>query len=183
MAARLTAATTPAIPSPSVTTGSGRQRFDEPAVIGLSCYVWNFRQHMKIARLCKDRFPGCLTVAGGPHVPDHPAEFLRQHPYIDLAVHGEGEQAFTAILRERLSPWPDWFCHPRNQLPARRRACLHRGTPELDLGKHLDSAYLSGYLDPAIEVFKQQNVNFYAPWETNRGCPTPARSVTGDRPP
>src|SRR5689334_24386773 len=45
-------------------------RIRDPAVLGLSCYVWNFRRHMKLARLVKECYPKTLVVAGGPQVPD-----------------------------------------------------------------------------------------------------------------
>ena len=142
----------------------------DPAILGLSCYVWNFRQHMKIARLCKERFPQCLTVAGGPHVPDNAEEFLRQNPYIDLAVHGEGESAFSAILREGLSPRPDWSAVPGISF-MRAGEMVATPTSRLDLQELHDSPYLVGHLDSAIKFFKDQGTSFYAPWETNRGCP------------
>jgi 2-(S-pantetheinyl)-carbapenam-3-carboxylate methyltransferase len=142
----------------------------QPAVLGLSCYVWNFRKNMKIARLCKERFPEALIVAGGPHVPDQAEDFLFRHRYVDIAVHGEGELAFQGILRERLSPHPDWSAVPGISF-------IHDGKlmttqySRIDLQKLQDSPYLAGYLDPAIEFFRSQGIPFFAPWETNRGCP------------
>src|SRR2546430_5576433 len=46
------------------------ERVERPAVLALSCYVWNFRRHIKLARLVKASHPETLVVAGGPHVPD-----------------------------------------------------------------------------------------------------------------
>src|SRR5262249_20031751 len=83
-------------------------KLQEPAVLGLSCYVWNFRKHMKIACLCKQRYPDTLVVAGGPHIPERVGDFFVEHPYVDIVVHGEGEIAFQRLLRENLAKSPDW---------------------------------------------------------------------------
>ena len=84
------------------------EKLEQPAVLGLSCYIWNFRRHMKVARLTKARYPHTLVVAGGPQIPDRVEDFFEQHPYVDLLVHGEGERPFQALLRERLAEVPDW---------------------------------------------------------------------------
>ena len=35
-----------------------------------------------------------LVVFGGPQVPDRAEAFLREHPFVDVAAHGEGEATF-----------------------------------------------------------------------------------------
>jgi putative methyltransferase len=146
------------------------QWLQRPAVLGLSCYVWNFRKTMKLARLCKDRFPEALIVAGGPHIPDQAEDFLRQHRYVDIAVHGEGELPFQGILRERLSVQPDWSAVPGISF-IRDGELITTASARIDIEKLSKSPYLAGYLDPAIEAFRSREMSFYAPWETNRGCP------------
>ncbi len=85
-----------------------RRPFDEvvsaletPDVVGLSCYIWNWRYTMGLAEAIKEAFPDCLIVAGGPQVPIADPEFFEGHPFIDLAVHYEGEITFSEILRQR----------------------------------------------------------------------------------
>src|SRR5688572_2406878 len=63
-------------------------------VIGFSTYVWNIRISLEIARQIKQQSPNTLIVFGGPQVPDRAEDFLRQHPFIDIVCHGEGEPIF-----------------------------------------------------------------------------------------
>jgi len=39
-----------------------------------------------------------LIVIGGPQVPDKPEAFLREHPFVDLVVHNEGERTFFDLV-------------------------------------------------------------------------------------
>lgn len=146
-------------------------QIDEPAVLGLSCYVWNFRRNMKIARLVKEKYPQCLIVVGGAHVPKNDPNFFGEHPYIDIAIHGEGEYAFREMLRQHMNSKPDW-----NQVPG--ITYNHNGEPintgpTVKLPKEivLPSPYLEGHFDEVIEECHEKNLIFTAPWETNRGCP------------
>jgi len=150
----------------------------DPAVVGLSCYVWNFRRHMKLAKLVKARYPDALVVAGGPHVPEPIGSFFDEHPYVDAAVHGEGEEPFTELLRRRLAGAPVAGVpgvSTRDAAPP--TAAALRGTTVV-LGRQPDktritapSAYLGGHLKGAVAECRRRRRRFYALWETNRGCP------------
>ena len=160
-------------------------QIERPAVFAASCYVWNFRLHMKLMREVKERFPNCLTIAGGPHIAEDPEdarEVLEQHPYIDVLVHGEGELPFQQILLERLKDRPDLLSIPNLSVRIGDRT-VHTGAVPSALPKHmltaeLPSPYILGYFDRFVpEVLaagvgkhgRGQLVN--ALWETNRGCP------------
>ena len=142
----------------------------DPAVLGLSCYIWNYRQHMKVARLCKERYPDTLVVVGGPQIPERVGNFFIEHPYIDLIVHGEGELPFQKILRENLSSQPDWSSiHGISFMRDNQVVTIPK--ERLPLQDITRSPYLEGYLDYCIDLCKSRNITFHAPWETNRGCP------------
>ncbi len=145
-------------------------KMEKPDVTGFSCYVWNFRKHMKVARLIKEKWPETLIVAGGPHIPDVIEDFFLQHPYVDILVHGEGELTFRDVLRENLKTNPDWSNIPgisyrtsdgKTQTTSRRQSSW----------TEMLSAYADGYLNNAIKRCQSDNLQFYALWETNRGCP------------
>ena len=77
-------------------------------VVGFSAYVWNIRLSLAIAQALKAARPETIIVFGGPQVPDHSEQFLRQHPFIDLVCHGEGEQVFSLIVeRHARKEWDD----------------------------------------------------------------------------
>lgn len=146
------------------------ERIEKPAILGLSCYVWNFNKSMKIARLLKQIYPDVLVVAGGPQIPDRVNNFFEIHPYIDLMVHGEGEVTFQKILFERLSSSPNWFNVPGISFKHQGHVFTTK-KETLDLQQACESPYLAGYLDNSMQLCRTQNVDYFAPWETNRGCP------------
>lgn len=73
-------------------------RLDHPAVLGLSCYQWNWIYSHTLAEAVKDMYPECLIVMGGPQVPMNAANFFQQYPHVDVLVHGEGEVTFAEML-------------------------------------------------------------------------------------
>jgi radical SAM superfamily enzyme YgiQ (UPF0313 family) len=148
----------------------------QPAVYLLSSYVWNHPVNCDVARAIKQRSPGSLVIAGGPHIPrDAEAceEYFAEHPYIDVTVRHEGEVTLAELLR-RVSEAPT----DRRRLAAtdfegvegvtfRRAGALVR-TP--DRARTLDpsiypSPYTTGEFDHWVEG------RYYLPLETNRGCP------------
>ncbi|UTY57070.1 B12-binding domain-containing radical SAM protein [Massilia sp. erpn] len=144
---------------------------DDPFMFAFSCYVFNFEWSMHIARSVKEAFPSCMIVVGGPHVPNIPNDFFRKHPYVDVIVHGEGEITFQSIFKEFLNPAPDFanvkgISYHKFLVPITNE----RGD---NLPKVIDtpSAWTSGYLDDAIEAYRQRGEPIDVLWETNRGCP------------
>lgn len=136
-------------------------------IVFFSLYVWNANLSLEIARNLKDARPDVLTVFGGPHVPDRSEAFLRRHPYVDIAVHNEGEQAFTAVLGNMSRA-------DRSQIPSisylKDGAYLQNERAERlkDLSV-IPSPYLSGLFDPLMKAHPEEQ--WLVMWETNRGCP------------
>ncbi len=69
----------------------------DPWLVGFTCYVWNIERTLQIARELKRRLPHVRVVLGGPEVTPDNAWVLDTLDY-DLAVIGEGEQTFAALL-------------------------------------------------------------------------------------
>jgi len=139
-------------------------------ILGLSCYMWNYRLNMALAEEVRRRHPDCLIVVGGPHVPDRLGDFFERHPYLDIAVHGEGEMTFCEILQARIEgrdfrelqglSYHDRKSRRVHQTPRRLR---------LDNLNVIPSPYLTGIFDHLIGGIK--DVEWHVMWETNRGCP------------
>ncbi len=68
-----------------------------PCVFGFSCYMWNIEYNKALAQRVKAAYPDCLILFGGPQVPEDDS-LLRQCPFIDVLIHGEGELPFAAVL-------------------------------------------------------------------------------------
>jgi radical SAM superfamily enzyme YgiQ (UPF0313 family) len=141
-------------------------------VVLFSTYVWNERISLEIAKNLKKKDSKKYILFGGPSVPDNKygnaEKFLRDNPFIDVAIHQEGERSIHKLLEE----------FPNNNL---------KDTPNIsfidDKGKYnsnsilprlrdfdnCPSPYLVGIFDDLIK--KNPNEKWLASWETNRGCP------------
>ncbi len=146
-------------------------RLDRPDVAGFSGYIWNWRWNLRMAQLIKQRWPGCLIVFGGPQVPEQANHNLfLDHPFIDIAVHAEGEATFLEILERRLEgrslagipgtslpgPGGTTISHPRRL----------RLDPEAE---DVPSPFLDGTFDALVA--RHPEVHWHATLETHRGCP------------
>ena len=137
-------------------------------VLGLSLYAWNTRLSLEIARQFRALNPNALIFVGGPSVPDSAEVFLRSHPYVDIALHNEGELSVTALLEENL--------RDRNFLNVPSASFLSNNlfvstprAPRIDDLSSIPSPFLTGSFD---QLFKQNpDERWIGLWETNRGCP------------
>ncbi len=137
----------------------------EPAVIGFSCYVWNYEFNKKIASMAKEKYPECKIIFGGHHVRDGHSQ-LEKYSFIDVLIHGEGEEAFRDVL----------LCFAgEKDLNEVRNISYRDGDSFVDTPKapfllcDYPSPYLEGVFDSIIADHPQYE--FIALLETNRGCP------------
>ncbi len=140
----------------------------EADLVGFSTYVWNGRISIEIARRLKERKPGIIIVFGGPHVPDQPESFLRANPFIDVAVHNEGEETFLRIL-EGL-PRRDWAELPGvSFITADGGFVRNVNGPRFRDLDDVPSPFLEGAFDRLMAANPDES--WIGLWETNRGCP------------
>jgi len=147
-------------------------KLENPSVFGISCYVWNWFYNLEIIKLVKEKFPKCLIVAGGPHIPNNDFDFFKKHKDIDICIHQEGELAFTDILKYNIGLCEiediSGISYPDSERNLLRTSNSNR-IPDLDV---LPSPYLSGLFDNIIEKYKNDpNIIINGVLETNRGCP------------
>lgn len=141
-------------------------RFPEPAVVGLSTYVWNWEFSLALARELRRLHPHVVVVIGGPQVPDD-ASALVESGVADVAVHGEGEVTFAEVLEAVRSGAP---VHDVPGVTAKgpggraARGPVRARVVDLD---ELPSPFLRGDFDELL----QGNQRLIGLWETNRGCP------------
>ena len=67
-----------------------------PDVVGLSCYIWNIEDMLRVAEIIRAILPNTLLILGGPEVSYEYDEFL---PYCDYLIKGEGEYALYHLLQ------------------------------------------------------------------------------------
>jgi len=134
----------------------------EPWIVGFTCYLWNIDRTLWIASRLKERQPDLRIIIGGPEVTADNAWVL-QHPAIDFAAIGEGEQTFSELLTALR-----FNNHPRDPIAG---LYVSMGTvlgplpgfrqPLASLDE-ISSPYLEGILDAADEELLLL--------ETIRGC-------------
>ena len=141
------------------------ERISNPAVVGFSCYVWNYEFNKQIASMLKEKYPECKIIFGGHHVRDGHSQ-LEKYGFIDVLIHGEGEEAFRDVLLsfagekeindiKNISYRKDGECVDTEKVPF--------------LLCDYPSPYLEGVFDSIIADYPQYE--FIALLETNRGCP------------
>jgi hypothetical protein len=121
----------------------------DPVLCGFSCYIWNERYCIEIARLIKEKFPNCKIVFGGPNTN---ARMLK-YDFIDSLVFAEGEETFVSILKSVVDNQPLEEIYTKKRLS------------NLDI----PSPYTTGVFDQLIA--DNPKVKWFAVIETNRGCP------------
>lgn len=120
-------------------------QYDNPSVACFSVSLWNYSLSLEVARMIKDKFPNCIIIFGGPSAP-----FNGKIQGVDFIVNGEGEKKFVNILAKLVGLCP-------------------QETNE-DQEKDLDY-YPSPYSTGEFNDIMNDDINFQAIVETNRGCP------------
>lgn len=137
---------------------------DDPFVVGFSTYVWNFEYNKALAKKIKEAYPGCVILFGGHHVTPR-EELLSNYDFIDILVHGEGEEPFTQVLlsligKAKLEDIPNISF---------RKSGVVINTPFQEYSScDYPSPYLEGYFDKIFEEYP--DLSFELMFETNRGC-------------
>jgi len=142
---------------------------DEPHVMMLSSYVWNWEYNKELAKKVKEKYPNCLTITGGPHVDKRDSEFFEKYPMFDIAVMGEGEESSKEILKRYINE--DSYDGIPHVFPKGGTLCpLPSRLMELD---RIPSPILSGFYDWIIERVELEHgpQMWQVTYETLRGCP------------
>ena len=129
-----------------------------------SCYIWNWEITKHLANEIKKINPNCLIIFGGPQVPDRTEGFFKEHPYVDILVHNEGELVLENIFVA--------FLKDRNYLDVKGISTKDFRTPphpRINDLESLPSPYLTDTIWKLID--KNDSPKWAFSWETDRGCP------------
>ena len=140
-------------------------QIENPSVVAFSTYIWNYNYNKTVARLIKEKYPQCVIIFGGHHVPPG-GNLLEECSYIDYLLHGEGEIIFRRLLRALIN------LDKAEEIPGISMR-TEKGVitnPEM-ISSECDypSPYLKGYFDDIIK--ENPDIEFMALIETSRGCP------------
>lgn len=142
------------------------KRFDNPFLVAFSCFTWNLEYNKKLANELKKKFPDVIILFGG-HSISVDASSLDEWPYVDILMHGEGEEATAKLLLaykngEDLSGVPgiSYRENDENKTNSIEIQCDISDYP---------SPYTMGIFDKLLKDYPENE--FHATLETNRGCP------------
>ena len=130
-----------------------------PKLLACSCYIWNVNETLKIAETYKKQNPDAVVVLGGPEVGYRAASVLKDCPFVDAVISGEGELPFAKLCENLQSS--------RSILGIEGVSCRK--------GKdfHIEEPYVTDKEPPnpySDDFFKQLNGRI--PYiEGSRGCP------------
>lgn len=63
-----------------------------------SCYLWNISQVLELCQDLKKIAPKTCLILAGPEVSYHGTDLLKEHPFLDMILCGEGEPAWLPFL-------------------------------------------------------------------------------------
>lgn len=146
-------------------TDSIVKRIKNPDIVGFSCCIWNEQFNLVLAEKIKNLYPDCLIVFGGHNITDDP-HYLRNYPFIDILISGEGEVVFYSLLENLLS---DSIIKTDN-ISFRKNGHII-STPKAEPPDLSDfpSPYLTGIFDDILS--EEDHSSLLCVLETNRGCP------------
>ncbi|MBC8014636.1 MAG: B12-binding domain-containing radical SAM protein [Sporomusaceae bacterium] len=133
----------------------------QPAIVGLACYIWNVDMTFKLVGLLKKVLPNVIIILGGPEVSYDPEKIIEQYEAVDYIVQGEGEETMRTLLAALKS----------NARVDGIAGLTFRKNKEIVVGKPQVVADLNTipfpYYDEDIEKLKDK-IMYY---ESARGCP------------
>ncbi len=138
---------------------------ENPALVGFSNSIWNYHYNLEYAKKLKERYPECVVLFGGHHVPPT-TEFLEKYEFIDILIHRKGEEAFRDVLLA-LNDDSELGAIPNISYKSKDGSIEQTPERKITLSDY-PSPYLTGVFD---HILKNTQYRFSCVLETNRGCP------------
>lgn len=130
-------------------------------LICFSCYVWNIEYIKELAYIIKEAKKHIKILCGGPEVSFEIEKFMKNEPFVDYVVFGEGELTFKEFLLEFKNSNPDY---------KNIRGLAYRDNDNVVINQFRE---LINNLD-IINYPYEENDNFEDKiiyYESSRGCP------------
>jgi radical SAM superfamily enzyme YgiQ (UPF0313 family) len=111
-----------------------------PDVVAFTCTVWNIERTLYLSRVLKNQLPDIKIWYGGPEIAQDSYFMKEPNPPFDLAVEGEGEGVFMALIQG----------HPpqkinRVHLPYKSDPDMSTSIPLLDNLESIHNPFINGY--------------------------------------
>jgi radical SAM superfamily enzyme YgiQ (UPF0313 family) len=152
----------------------------KPDVVMLSSYMWNENLTLAFAKRIKNKYPDVLIILGGPNISldsNKREKFLRENPFLDLMVIGDGEfiaeEIIKEFLKEKNIEYLKYLGFPFTCSIFKGEFIEGTQSGEYRLGIAKDKTSMdefpSPYLDGLFDKFFRDGESPLL--ETNRGCP------------
>lgn len=69
-------------------------------LVAFSCYIWNYKEILKLTKDLKKVNPDIKILLGGPEVSYKPKNEIKNKSFIDFIIYGEGEKTFYQLVKE-----------------------------------------------------------------------------------
>jgi len=136
---------------------------ENPKLVAMSSYVWNWEYNQQLARCIKQKFPNCIVVVGGPQIHKRDPNFFNDYPMFDVAIHGEGERAFKELLARPIGDYND-IAHVQTATHMPKMAQRVKDISDIP------SPILEGFYEPIMAKYPKDTM-WQVTFETLRGCP------------
>lgn len=146
-------------------------------VLAFSMYVWNRDLVFEISKKLKREFPRLIIVIGGPDVDAHrDTKFFHKHPYIDWAIYGDGEEAFSRLLDHLSGKQAELINIVNSGHVYEHKVFLDKTAMRLSpyiTYKDEIMRFIGGIETMLSSIYKQvgQLHKIMIVWETTKGCP------------
>ena len=150
------------------------KKIKDPQILLFSCFMWNWNLNCEIAKTIKQKYPKCLIIYGGQHQPlaDRSEGFFKKYPYVDVLIHGEGEETVKDIFLKFAKGNSNLKDVSGITLNVNKKEYKTLPRKRLEGIYNTPSPYLDGSYDFLVEKNKNdKNLRFHATVESARGCP------------
>lgn len=144
-------------------------------ILCTSHYLWNHDFLINQLSRIKSRLNIQAIIAGGPSIDVNVnKDFFEQHPYIDFAVYGAGEQAFADIVNHLITKKPliafqTSNCAWKNHNTEKIIVADYKFVKMLETSPFVHCAELLGRMVKECKKIQEQPI--WLPYTLTRGCP------------
>jgi len=153
------------------------KKIKDPDILLFSCFMWNWSLNCEIAKEIKKKYPKVIVIFGGQHQPlqDRNKNFFKEHPFVDILSHHEGELTLEEILSKALKYKGDKkIFKDINGSTLNLEEISYPAPPRKRMSSIEDqpSPFLDGSFDFIVKKNQAENkYNLHATLESARGCP------------
>lgn len=138
---------------------------ERPEIVGFSCYVWNIKKILLVAKEIKKADPAVKIILGGSEVSPRAESILKHEGCVDIVVRGEGEETFLELLESLLYQQGELSLIKGMSYRQGGKIFVNPARPQIDDLDKIPSPYLAGLID-----LKCEDKSVSAVTETMRGC-------------